>query len=95
MGFLTHAEMSMLSVNGRISVSLNRSEKELKIRLSVPSGARALLPVGEEVQQVKLEGKKIFKNKKFYPDKRYKADFSDSQAVRISGGEWEIELSYR
>lgn len=28
MGFLTHAEMSMLSVNGRISVSLNRSEKE-------------------------------------------------------------------
>lgn len=95
MGFLTRAEASLLSVNGQISISLNRSEKELKIRLSVPSDTQALLPLGEEVQQVKLEGKKIFKNKKFYPDKRYKADCSNGQAVRISGGEWEIVLSYR
>ena len=95
MGPLVHAETSLLSVNGRISISLDRSEKELKIRLNVPANTQALLPIPADAYRVELDGKVVYKNGRTYPGKKYGIDTSNGYAVRLPEGEWRITMMRR
>lgn len=94
MGPLVQAETSLLSVNGRISIALNRSGKDLKIRLNVPPNTQALLPIKADVRQVSLNGDVIYKNKQFCFGKRYKIDSLNGHSVRLPEGEWRITILY-
>lgn len=63
MGTLTEVSTSLLTVNGRISVELKRKGNAVEVKLSVPAGAKAVVPF-QKVKHIKYVSKKTLANKK-------------------------------
>ena len=94
MGPLVHAEASLLSVRGRISVDLTRSGHKLDMLLTVPADTRAIIPIADNVCRVKLNGRLVFKDKKPYPGQGCEFNTSEGVSLAVSSGVWRIAFSY-
>lgn len=58
MGFLTEASTSLLTVNGRIRIELKRKGNAVQVRLCVPAGSQAVVPL-RRVKQLKSDAQNL------------------------------------
>ena len=94
MGNLTHAQTSLLSVNGRISISIDKTVGETQIVLNVPAGTKAHFALDAETNFVKINNRVVYRNDKFQSNK-YCQLSDDKKALLISSGKWKIVFSHK
>jgi len=95
MGNLIHAETSLLTVNGRISISLERTDGRIQMHLTVPENTQALLPIKPEIKRIEVNGRSVYKNGKFRSNKYCRPEYSSTNqiAIKVSSGVWKVTMS--